>query len=484
MRCYDTQRLRLKGRELSPPFQLVLDAEPSCRNLTCTAILRHLPGKRLVCAGHRNHQPCVAKIFLDPSGCERHYQRELSGIKALQAARIPTPELLFEGRLAEGHAPVLLFRQMTAYEDLTKRLAKTDKPQECLGALRLAVKAIARLHAAGLKQRDIHPGNFLLSTHSVMIIDGDDIESPPGAIPLSPSESLSNLALFLAQFYPSFDDLLPDLVTVYAASRNLPETNRLQEIVRSETQRWRKWRLKKFIPKTQRSCTAFHVQKSWRRFVAWDREWYSPTWQPLIENPDSFIESGTILKAGNSATVAKITIGAQMVVVKRYNIKNAGHALRRCLRPSRAMVSWKNAHRLRFLGINTPRPLAVIERRWGFLRQRAYFIMAHMGGVTLEQALHEAVRAQQAVEGRLDELVALLEQLATARISHGDFKATNFLLSAGRLYLADLDGMRAHRSHASFKKAFHRDLKRLLHNWQNLPLVNQRLAKRLEQFIG
>ncbi len=484
MRHYDAQGLRLIGRELSPPFQLVLDAAPSCRNLTCTAILRHLPGKRLVCTGHRNHhRPCVAKIFLDPSGCERHYQRELSGIKALQAARIPTPELLFKGKLAEGHAPVLLFRHMTAHTDLSKYLASTASAENHFDALSRAVQAIARLHIAGLKQRDIHPGNFLLSAGDVMIIDGDDIEAA-GAAPLPQKESLSNLALFLAQFYPSFDTLLPDLVTVYGASRNWTVSQHWQNCVRGETKRWRNWRLKKFLPKTKRSCTAFHAVKNWRRFIIWDRDWYTPTWQPLIENPDNFIESGTILKAGNSATVAKVTIDSQTVVVKRYNIKDAGHALRRCFRPSRAMVSWENAHRLRFLGINTPRPLAVIERRWGYLRQRAYFIMAHIEGVTLDQTFHEEVRDRQAIEGRLDELVALLEQLATARISHGDFKATNFLLSAGRLYLADLDGMRAHRSQASFRKAFHKDLKRLLRNWQNLPLVNQPLLKRLKQFIG
>jgi tRNA A-37 threonylcarbamoyl transferase component Bud32 len=478
MRCFDTQMLRFKGRNLSPPFQLVLDAEPSCRNLTCTAILRHLPGKRLVCAGHHNdHTPCVAKIFLAPSGAERHYQRELRGIKAMQRARIPTPELLFEGKLAEGHAPVLLFRQMTAYEDLTKRLAKTDKPEECLGALRLVVKAIARLHAAGLKQRDIHPGNFLLSANAVLIIDGDDIESA-GPAPLPERESLSNLALFFAQFFPSFDDFLPDLVTLYAESRNWNGINQLPSRVHSETQRWRRWRLKKFLLKTQRSCTAFHAQKSWRRFVVWDRKWYSPIWKPLIENPDRLIERGTILKAGNSATVAKVTIGGQTVVIKRYNIKNIIHALRRAPRSSRAMMSWRNAHRLRFLGIATPQPLALIEERWGPFRKCAYLVMSYLPGQTVEREIRENLDNPKALDVYTEKLSLLLEQLAVARITHGDLKATNFIVVDEELYLLDLDSMRNHRQTATFKRAFHKDMARLERNWDDLPHVRKGLAAR------
>ena len=76
-----------------------------------------------------------------------------------------------------------------------------------------------------------------------------------------------------------------------------------------------------------------------------DRKWYSPAKQHLLDDPDTYIKTGTILKDGNSATVAKITIDSQTLVIKRYNIKNLRHALRRCLRPSRTMVSWTNAHR-------------------------------------------------------------------------------------------------------------------------------------------
>ena len=483
MRCYDTQTLRRKGRALPTPFQLALNTAGESRELICTAILRNLPGKRLVCCGTWNRQqPVVAKIFLDPSGAERHYQRELQGINSLKAAQIPTPALLFQGTLADGLAPLLLFQKMEGFETLSERLATMISTADRLETMRPVVTSIARLHAAGLRQRDIHPGNFLLSANDVMIIDGDDIESPLNG-PLPQAESMSNLALFFAQFYPDFDKTVRPLLDDYCNCRDWSSDSVMYEAIKQEIQRWRDWRQKKYLQKIKRSSSAIIVKKDWHRFMACDRGWYSPSKQQLLNDPDTYIKTGTILKDGNSATVSKVSIDSQPLVIKRYNIKNLQHALRRCLRPSRAMVSWRNAHHLCFLGIDTPQPLAVIEERWGGLRKRAYFIMTYLPGKTIDQVLRKKVNDGKSLGGYLDQLEALLKRLAAAQISHGDFKATNFLISTGRLCLLDLDGMQAHRSSSGFKLAFRKDLLRLQQNWHDLPQVIRQLSERLQSLV-
>ena len=45
-----------------------------------------------------------------------------------------------------------------------------------------------------------------------------------------------------------------------------------------------------------------------------------------------------------------------------------------------ASVSWANTLRLEFLGINTLKPVALIEERFGPLRGRAYFNSRYLGG--------------------------------------------------------------------------------------------------------
>ena len=63
----------------------------------------------------------------------------------------------------------------------------------------------------------------------------------------------------------------------------------------------------------------------------------------------------------------------------------------------------------------------------------------------------------------------LIKQLADGSISHGDFKATNFIFSGGKLFLTDLDAMRKHRYRSKFQKEFRKDLTRFMKNWSGLP---------------
>jgi Ser/Thr protein kinase RdoA (MazF antagonist) len=62
-------------------------------------------------------------------------------------------------------------------------------------------------------------------------------------------------------------------------------------------------------------------------------------------------------------------------------------------------------------------------------------------------------------------LQQLFSQLAAARISHGDLKATNLLWDSGRIALIDLDALQVHRRHASWRRAAAVDRARLIRNW-------------------
>ena len=70
---------------------------------------------------------------------------------------------------------------------------------------------------------------------------------------------------------------------------------------------------------------------------------------------------------------------------------------------------------------------------------------------------------------RESEVVALFKGLfktmADYRISHGDTKATNFMIKDGRLFVLDLDAMTRSASKAQFREKFSKDLKRFQKNW-------------------
>jgi serine/threonine-protein kinase RIO1 len=76
-------------------------------------------------------------------------------------------------------------------------------------------------------------------------------------------------------------------------------------------------------------------------------------------------------------------------------------------------------------------------------------------------------------------LLQLLAQLREARISHGDFKATNLLWHAGQVWLIDLDSLQAHDSESHWQQAWARDRARLMRNWPAGSPMTEWLEKHL-----
>jgi tRNA A-37 threonylcarbamoyl transferase component Bud32 len=71
----------------------------------------------------------------------------------------------------------------------------------------------------------------------------------------------------------------------------------------------------------------------------------------------------------------------------------------------------------------------------------------------------------------------VLAQLALSAISHGDMKATNFILSERGAVVIDLDAMRKHDTAESFHRAQRRDLRRFMRNWEACPETRTMFAE-------
>ncbi len=182
------------------------------------------------------------------------------------------------------------------------------------------------------------------------------------------------------------------------------------------------------------------------------------------------MDRGQNLKRGGSATIVRVQVGGHDLVVKRYNLKGALHRLKRAIGPSRARRSWVNAWRMEFLGIPSVKPVAMIEEKVGPFRGRAYFVSEYVAGT---DAL-ATIKTSREPNDQMAAISSLLQDLSDSRISHGDMKATNFMMSEGGPVLLDLDAMKEHHDVISFRRAFRRDLKRFMKNWRDRPeLANQ-----------
>ncbi|PKO58869.1 MAG: hypothetical protein CVU19_06670 [Betaproteobacteria bacterium HGW-Betaproteobacteria-13] len=452
----DAAALQLAGRTPPAAFRIRLK---DGRELQLIRLLRVLPGKRVVGEAVLDGEHVLAKLFVDKRSA-RYWLREHAGIAALAKAGIPTPAARLAEALPDG-GHVLLTHFLGGARSLLEiwqslpdtRPAATDASEVIATAFAL----LGQLHAAGLTHSDLHFGNFLQHENRLLLIDGDAVQAH-GEPPLPSAATARDLAMLIAQLPRTWDGALAPLLEAYRHNNpHMPSTTEQAEALKTALA----WRLRDYLDKTGRDCSLFSVTTRFRRFEAVLRSERNRL-VPLLDNIDASIEAGTLLKRGNTCTVARVLIGAQPVVVKRYNLKNLRHALSRLWRPSRGWHSWREGHRLRLFGIPTPTPLALVEERWGPLRGRAWLITEHCPGIDLLTHLDPDSAPPPAEASALHILFATLYR---ERISHGDLKATNLLWDGKDVQLIDLDAMQQHRSDAAHKRAWQRDRKRLLRNW-------------------
>ncbi|MCQ4281320.1 serine/threonine protein kinase [Pseudomonas stutzeri] len=466
------------GRD--PSLPLVLDIPSG--ELVIEQWLRVLPGQRYVGRANWNERQVLVKVLVgDKAG--RHYQRERQGAALLAEQGLPTATLLDEGWV-EHEGGYLTFSYLEHARSLWSlwREAERDAPlssaQEPVLADALAL--IAQMHARGVWQADLHLDNLLRTGDQLYVVDGGGVETEvPGSL-LSRKRVLENLGVFFAQLPAELEPFIEELLVHYLLANSeqaLPLEALLKEIHKT-----RAWRLNDYLNKVARDCSLFsaRIGAFGAQVVRRDEE---SGLQAVLADPDAFIAKGKLFKTGGAATVAQVDLAGRPLLVKRYNIKNPLHWLKRFWRPSRAWHSWIEGNRLDFLGIATPRLLAVIERRWLWMRGSAWLITELLRGEDI------IARFQPYLDGcpPEQELVALdrlFAALIRERISHGDLKGHNLFWEHDRWSLIDLDAVQQHGSDASFARAYAKDRARFLRNWPTDSALYRLLDQRLPTVPG
>lgn len=472
--------LARSGRHPSLPLELNVTAEGAGASaLLIDTWLRVLPGQRYVGRAIRNGQPVLVKLLVGDKAA-RHYQREREGAALLSEQGMRTPALLDEGWL-EGEGGWLTFNYLEGarslwefWRELERETLLSDAQQLVLAE---ALELIAHMHAHGIWQADLHLDNLLKLDGQLYIIDGGGVKAETPGKPLSRERVLENLGVFFAQLPAEIEPFIEELLVHYLLANSahaLPLEALLKEIHQTRT-----WRLRDYLKKIARDCTLFSacIGAFGARVVRRDEE---PGLRAVLADPDGFIARGKLFKTGGAATVARTELDGRALLIKRYNIKNPLHWLKRFWRPSRAWHSWVEGNRLDFLGIATPRLLAVIERRWLWLRGPAWLVTEVLDGPDIIAHWQRYLDATPP-EDELQALDRLFASLIRERISHGDLKGHNLFWENGRWSLIDLDAVRQHRSDAAFVRAYARDRARFLRNWPADSALHRLLDARLPQ---
>lgn len=355
--------LKNAGRTPQLPLSLELADAAGPAQLQLLSLLRVLPGQRYVGAGVWRGRAVLAKLLVG-SKAARHFQRELDGVRLLAAQGLTTPLLLADG-LKEGEGGWLLFELLEGAHSLGDAWQQVEALPVLADAqtavLAEALAAIGQMHSKGLWQSDLHLDNLLRHGGRLYLIDGAGIHAETAGQPLSRQKVLENLGVFFAQLPKALEPFTEELLVHYLLSNG--EHALPLEALQKQVRKIRSWRLKDYLIKVGRECSLFAVQRGafGLRAIRRDEE---AAMLPVLEQADALLDQGHLYKTGGAASVGKVEVDGRTLVVKRYNIKGFAHWLKRFWRPSRAWHSWREGNRLAFLGIATPKPLALLEKRF------------------------------------------------------------------------------------------------------------------------
>ena len=422
------------GREPALPFRVDVDFGNGGQRVVCSATLRSQPGRRFVAAATIDGRRAVLKAFFGPRA-QRDFAREQRGVAALQATGVPTPKLLASGK--GGGALVL------AFEHVEGRRPTADDSAALLALL-------AQLHDRGLRQYDLHLGNFLVCEGQPLAIDGGGVRAGR----LTKRRRTADAGRLLAEFG------IDEAPNAQAAALDYQgaETSTVIDAERLAvaTARARRRRVAREMAKCLRDCTPYVVQRERGRKVVVARGDDDPALWAVIADPEQAIAGGEVLKRGNTACVVRVGD----LVVKRYRAKGFWHRLRQRSGGGRARRAWQVGHGLRLVGLSTPRPRALIEcpkARTG--EAAAYLVLDHEPGPTLDEYTSAPEQAVAAMR-------TLLEHWSGMWFSHGDTKASNFIFRDGALRVVDLDAAVFHRVRWRFARRHRRDKARWRRNWE------------------
>lgn len=211
----------------------------------------------------------------------------------------------------------------------------------------------------------------------------------------------------------------------------------------------------------------YYREKTLRRFLICRKEYYSSEMKAFLENVDLCFDDEVnkfIKKApGEATTVGIITMNNKKFVIKRYNPKGFWHGIKRMLRPSRALRSWKNSHYLEQHDISTPKPVAVLIEYFGPIRGKTYFLMEFVDGLRGWDIFKRDSEYQSSWDKIFQEIFFLLRKLHAMRVTHDDFQHNNMLFVNESPVLLDLDHMRIHKYNSLwFRHNFRKDIDNFL----------------------
>jgi tRNA A-37 threonylcarbamoyl transferase component Bud32 len=444
------------------PFSITInpvEGDTAPQTLRCIAVLRAMGRKRNVYDAVWQDRPVIVKLFSDPIKARYHAQREWRGLKILQKRGLQAPEPLIYGK-NEKIGWAVVTDQLNNAETALELFDSNENHHRKVELVSIVVDELAKQHNKGVIQKDLHLGNFIIRGTDVFSLDPAQIRFIQDPVPKS--KSIDHVALLTSIIPSSNRNAINEIFQRYADARSWQLKDKDWALFDKQLIFWKKTGLQRSLRKCLRTNRRHQRIKYSNWYGMATKDFYeSGDIEELTRKIDDFMQAGHILKDGNTCFVSHTNWAGTDIVIKRYNHKSLYHSFRHTVKRSRARRNWLHANRLSLLDIPTPKPLAYLECKKGLLIWKSYYITQYVASQNLHVFLNDKELTEDRRQDMLIKVEKLLDKLTRNRITHGDLKQTNILITQDGPVLTDLDSMKIHRYNWIMRDRREDNMKRL-----------------------
>lgn len=213
----------------------------------------------------------------------------------------------------------------------------------------------------------------------------------------------------------------------------------------------------------------------------------SPTAVAGLQQLDSLLKTGTLVKDSKSTTAGVIELDGSKYFLKRYNNKNFQRKLKNSVRQTRPFKVLRASLAVAAAGVFAPEVYAALNRRRGLLIEASYLLSSFPASSQIASRVMDNLAGAGRFEAFAHEICRVMTRIHGAGIMHGDIKISNILITPAadgsyEIGLLDFDGSCCYPEALSVKRRA-LDLARLISSYlltcrhQSLPV------KHLEELI-
>jgi tRNA A-37 threonylcarbamoyl transferase component Bud32 len=390
------------------------------------------------------------KYFFLPSKA----QAEWRNLLLFEQRGIPTSRALAVGErrtLRVLRAGCLVTASLAPAEALGDWLAgKTLDPAQRQQLAKSLGRLVRKLHDGNVFFRDLHAGNILIRwpdgpRPDLFLIDLHKAFSLPGLARWMRARDLGQLCNSLQA---SRTDRIRFL-KVYCKGKPKAFYRGLQRAVAAKQGRLEAVRIKSRSKRCVKQSSVFEVRRTWSVSYFGRKDFGRPAAEAAIALQRTGLAQrpAAVLKQSSKSAVTMHELdGHGSVCVKAYRWLGPWYAIKSLLVPSRPLKCWKAGHGLLVRGLDTPQPLALLQRTWGPVVTESFLITRFLpGAVELNTYVRERL-AEDRKKPFIAAFAAMLRSMHHKGIYHGDLKSNNILVQeqggSWRFLLIDLDRVR------------------------------------------